>query len=78
MAKLYATWSQIERDRRQLWNHWYEEDAEGKLRAIESRDADVSQAGKTDAPYNRRVLKKWERFVDQQYAPIAAQEPVAT
>jgi len=70
MAKLHYTWSEIENDRRQLWNHWYEDDAEARLREIEARDLEASQNAITDAPYNKGLIQKWQTFVNEQNAPV--------
>ena len=69
MVKLHYAWSRIENDRRRLWNHWYEDDAESRLKEIESRDADASQIAITDAPYNKGLIQKWKIFVDENEQP---------
>ena len=63
-------WSQIETDRRRLWNHWFEDDAEVKLMEIEAREADASQLAFIDAPYDERLIEKWRVFVNYQHSSV--------
>lgn len=71
MAKLHYTWSQIESDYRQLWNHWYDDEAEDQLKDILLRVREASQAAIVDAPYNENLVKKWRSFVLQQHQTAA-------
>jgi hypothetical protein len=72
MAKLHYAWSEIENDRRLLWNHWYEEDAEARLGEINGRDLEASQTAITDAPYDKGLIHKWQIFVYKQNTSVPA------
>lgn len=67
MGKLHYTWSEIESDYRQLWNHWYEDEAEDQLKDILIRVRDASQIAITEAPYDENLVKKWRSFVLKQH-----------
>jgi hypothetical protein len=72
MAKLYSTWSQIETDCRDLWNHWYEDDAESKFKDIFNRIRHASEQAITDAPLKEDLVKKWTTYVHREHGLLAA------
>lgn len=72
MAKLHYIWSQLETGYRHLWNHWYEDNADDVLRDLQVRDREASQLAITEAPYNEKLILKWESFVYKQQGLTAA------
>lgn len=72
MAKLYSTWSQIESDCRILWNHWFQEDAESTFNDIMSRVRQASELAITDAPYEKELVNKWQKYVFKEHKLISA------
>jgi hypothetical protein len=63
MAKLHGQWNRIAHDYEHLWNHWYEDDAEDNFADILRRSRDVSEVGTTEAPYDEKLIEKWQGIV---------------
>lgn len=72
MAKLHAAWNQLSSDYENLWNHWFEDDAESKLTMLVTRGKDASETGTSEAPYDERLLAKWRDQVYSRYGPTTA------
>lgn len=71
MAKLHSLWSQLEAGYDRLWNHWYEEDAEKQFKELLKRGREASEMGTTEAPYDERLIDKWEDRVYARYGANA-------
>ena len=72
MANLHATWNHLADDYKHLWHRWYEDDAEEDLARLLTRAREASEKGSTEAPYDQRLLDKWQEHVYSQYSPAAA------
>jgi hypothetical protein len=71
MAKLHYTWNHLAADFERLWNHWHEDDAEAVFQDLLRRAREASQIS-TEAPYDERLIAKWEDRVLAQYGLAAA------
>ena len=67
MAKLHYSWNQIGTDYDRLWNHTWEDGAEGVFEDLLRRERDLSELAATEAPNDQRVMGRWEDHVFQQY-----------
>ena len=67
MAKLHYEWNSLAAELDRLWNHWHEDDAESRFADVVKRAADVSQMAATEAPYDERLMGKWQDRVVAQY-----------
>jgi hypothetical protein len=67
MAKLHSAWSQLHTDYDRLWYHWADDDAEIQYEDLLRRARDVSETGSTDAPYDERLIEKWQNRVNERY-----------
>jgi hypothetical protein len=64
MSKLHADWNRIADEYDRLWSNWYASDAEAQFDEILKRARDASELG-TDAPYDERLIEKWQDRVFQ-------------
>lgn len=72
MAKLHSDWNQLYTDYDRLWNHVSDDDAESQLDELIKKGRDASEKGTTEAPYNERLIEKWQDRVYAQYEVRAA------
>ena len=64
MAKLHSSWNTISvPDYERLWSHTYEAYAETVLDEIREREVVASEKTSTDAPYDPKLMDKWQHHV---------------
>lgn len=71
-SRLHASWNKLASDYELLLSHSYEDDAESIMEAARARGRDISEQGSTDAPYNRKLMDKWQDVVHSRYTHTAA------
>src|SRR6266481_3185529 len=62
ISKLHSEWNHLQSEYENLWNHWYEDEAQKTLSGLLKRGRDASQIA-TELPYDPKAIKKWEEFV---------------
>jgi hypothetical protein len=67
LAKLQTTWSRLADDYEHLWNHWYEDDADGIYRQLATLARDASELASTESSYDESRVERWRRFVLEQH-----------
>ena len=63
MAKLHASWNSLAGEYAQLYEHWYEDDAEAALDNLRQRAYVLSETAATDTPYKPDLMSKWQDLV---------------
>ena len=71
LSKLHYQWNHLSADYENLWNHWYEDDAEEVLERLLRRAREASEAG-TELPYNEKLIEKWGERVYSKFGHNAA------
>ena len=77
MAKLHSSWDHLADEYERLWQRWYEPDAEKKLKALQHRARELSEAG-VRAPYKSDRVDYWGKFVYSRYVNSTALPEKAT
>ena len=67
MAKLHSAWNKIQSEYDRLWNHWYEDEAEAAFSELIRREQEVSETATTEAPWDTRLIDKWQDHVNSRY-----------
>lgn len=67
VAKLHATWSQIAELYDRLWQHVEDPEGELHLQRLLEREREPSELAAAQAPYDKRLLAKWQTYVFQMY-----------
>ncbi len=63
MSKLHCTWSQLNLDYANLWNHAYEHDSERRFDELQRRELELSELASMDAPNDEKRMSKWQKRV---------------
>ena len=67
MAKLHASWNQLQADYERLWYHWGDDDAEAQFDALQKQERIASETGAVEAPYDVPRIEKWTHLVYDRY-----------
>lgn len=66
LVDLHCRWNQLSTDLDLLWNRWYEDDAQERLRDISRRATEASGLG-VKMPFNEKLVDKW---MERVYAKV--------
>jgi hypothetical protein len=72
LVDLHRQWNQLSMDYDSLWNHWYEEDAEERLRELSRRANEASGLG-VKMPFDEKAVNKWMERVYARVRQVPAQ-----
>jgi len=72
LVELHCQWNQLSMDYDSLWNHWYEDDAEQRLRELSQRANEASGLG-VKMPYDETIVDKWTERVYSRFRQVPAQ-----
>ena len=64
LATLRTAWEALRIDYSELWSSWYEDGAGARFAALQRRGNDLGTLASSGAPWNPKVVARWERFVD--------------
>jgi hypothetical protein len=71
LGKLHGTWHNLQTSYENLWNHWFEDDADELYEKLRIEERSASEAG-LEMPYQPTRLKKWMEFTSGRYKLNAA------
>jgi hypothetical protein len=71
LVELHCQWNQLSMDYDSLWNHWYEDDAEQRLRELSRRANEASGLG-VKMPYDETIVDKWMERVYSRFRQVPA------
>ena len=66
LAALRTSWETLRIEYSELWSNWYEDNATGRFAALQRRGNDLGMVASSGAPWNRKAVTRWERFVDSE------------
>jgi hypothetical protein len=67
-SDLHFRWNSLALKYQELWNNIYAEDAEGRLRGLLEKGAEISKSG-LNLPNNEKMMLKWEEHVLRHRVP---------
>ena len=70
-TKLHISWNELNAAYFELWNHWYEENAEETLNELLKRGREASELA-TEVPYNEALSNTWSDRIYAQYPTLPA------
>lgn len=72
MSKLHYGWNQISSEYFRLWNHTYADGADDEFYELAAREQELSELATTDAPYDEKLMLRWQQQVFRQHhLPLA-------
>jgi hypothetical protein len=72
LVDLHCQWNQLSTDYDSLWNHWYDDDAEDRLRDLARRANEASGLG-VKMPFDEKQVDKWMERVYARFRQAPAQ-----
>ena len=66
LASLRTSWETLRTKLSDLWSKWYEDGAESRFEALRRRANDLGILASSGAPWNRKAVDRWERFVESE------------
>ncbi len=72
LVDLHCQWNQLSTDYDSLWNHWFKDDAEDRLRDLARRANEASGLG-VKMPFDEKKVDKWMERVYARFRQAPAQ-----
>ena len=73
-ANLHYKWSRLASEYERLWDNMYASDAQARLKRLEEKSMELSQAG-TGFPAKQRKLLRWQQYVEKRHAEPGEKVP---
>ncbi|MDE0102069.1 MAG: hypothetical protein OXN89_06795 [Bryobacterales bacterium] len=68
LSALRTAWESLRIDYSDLWTNWYEDGAQQRFEVLRRRANDLGTLASSGAPWDRKSVARWERFVDSEVA----------
>ncbi len=78
LVTLRTSWEGLRIEYSQLWSNWYADGAAARFDALQRRANDLGMLANSGAPWDRKAVAEWERFVDAELSGEDAECPAAT
>ena len=78
LVTLRTSWEVLRIEYSDLWSNWYADGAAAKFDALQRRANDLGMLANAGAPWDRKAVARWERFVDSELGGEDAACPAAT
>ena len=78
LATLRTSWEALRIEYSDLWSKWYEDGAASRFETLQHRANDLGMLANSGAPWNRKAVERWERFVDSESSEEDAACPTPT
>ena len=78
LATLRTSWEVLRIEYSDLWSKWYADGAAARFDALQRRANDLGMLANSGAPWNKKAVGRWERFVDAELSGEDAACPTPT